>query len=782
MPATKKGLVCLAISGVAFVVPVAAQQASPATPTAVLDRYCKGCHNDRTKAAGFSVTTDTLKTPEDNPAAWEKIVTKLRHRYMPPVGLPRPDERTYEAVVASLETALDRHAAAHPSPGRTGTFRRLNRVEYQNTIRDLLAVEVDVSGLLPADESSRGFDNITVGGLSPTLLEKYLTAAQKISRLAIGSPVRSPGEQTIMLPPDLTQEDRLPGMPFGTRGGGSVEFIFPVDATYVIQLRLARDRDERVEGLNSTHRLDLTLDGKRLESFTISPVTRDELHHSLDRGLKVRVPVTAGRHQIAVNFFKKTSALIETERQPYLAHFNADRHPRTQPALYSISVAGPFEATGAGDTASRRRAFVCQPKTAAEEKPCAERILTKFLGRAYRRPVGAKDLGAPMEFFEQGRQEAGFESGIEMAIRAILVNPQFLFRIEKDPAGVPSGTPYPISDLELASRLSFFLWSSIPDDELLDVAARGKLRDSSVLEKQVHRMLADSRSSALVENFAAQWLYLRNLTAANPDPRLFPDFDDNLRQALRRETELFFQSIVQEDRNVVDLLSAKYTFLNERLARHYGIPNIYGSRFRRVPLDGDSVRGGILSQGSILTVTSYATRTSPVIRGKWILDNILGTPPAPPPPEIPLLKEAETVKGKPLTMRERVAQHRANPACASCHNLMDPLGFALETYDAVGRWRNLESGVPVDASGSLPNGTKFDGALQLQQALLKHPELFVSTLTEKLMTYALGRGTGHSDTPAIRRVVREAQKDDYRFSSLILGIARSIPFQMRSSL
>ncbi len=707
-------------------------------------------------------------------------MTKLRHRHMPPLGMRRPDERTYEAVVSALVKSLDQNAANHPNPGRTATFRRLNQSEYRNVIRDLLALDVDVSSLLPADESSHGFDNVTVGNLSPILLEKYLAAARKISRLAIGSPIRSPNGHTIFIPPDLTQEDRLADLPFGTRGGASVSYTFPVDATYEIQLRLARDRDERVEGLNGPHQLDLSLDGKRLGLFTAAPVSRPEHHSILDRDFKVRLPVKAGPHMITAAFQKKSSALEEVERQPYLAHFNADRHPRLQPALYSISITGPYDSTGVSDTPSRQRIFVCRPAGTADEDPCAERILSTFMRRAYRRAVTSGDLRIPLTFYRKARDESGFENGIEMAIRALLVNPQFLFRIEKDPTKVAPKQAYRISDIELASRLSFFLWSSIPDDELLDLAINEKLRQPAVLDRQVKRMLLDARADSLVTNFAAQWLYLRNLASVSPDPRSFPEFDDNLRQAFRRETELFLESIVREDRNVLDLLRARYTFVNERLAKHYGIPYVYGSRFRRVNLPDESARGGLLSQGSILTVTSYATRTSPVIRGKWILDNILGTPPAPPPPEVPQLKEA-TTKGKALSMRERVAQHRANPACASCHNLMDPVGFALEKYDAIGRWRTVDGGTPVDASGILPDGSKFDGPSELQRALLKRPELFVSTMAEKLLTFALGRGTEYYDAPAVRKIVADASGNDYRFSTLVLGIVHSAPFQMRSS-
>ena len=618
------------------------------------------------------------------------------------------------------------------------------------------------------------------GDLSPTLLERYLSAAQKISRLAIGRPSRSPGGVTINLPPDLTQEEHFEDLPPGTRGGLVVRCTFPLDAEYEIQLRLARDRNEHVEGLNEAHEVELMLDGERLRLFTVKPPPKENDHHLVDNDLKLRVPVKAGPHAVAAAFPKKTSALLETERQPYQAHFNMDRHPRPQPALYSISVNGPYEAKGPGDTPSRRRIFVCRPAKAGEEEGCAKRILATLMRRAYRRPVTDADLRIPMRFYKDALPDGGFEAGIEMALRAVLVSPEFLFRVEQDPAGVAPNTAYRITDLQLASRLSFFLWSSIPDDELLEAAIRGKLKKPEVLEQQVRRMLADDRSRALVSNFAEQWLYLRNLASTTPDMRLFPDFDDNLRQALRQETELFFESIMREDRNVLDLLRAKYTFVNGRLARHYGIPNVYGSRFRRITFGDDSVRGGLLRQGSVLTVTSYATRTSPVIRGKWILTNILGVPPPPPPGAVPALKENGGT-GKTLSMRERMAEHRANPACSGCHQLMDPVGFSMENYDAVGRWRTLEEAKRIDASGGLPDGSKFEGVSGLQQALLRRPEIFVTTFAEKLLTYSLGRGVEYYDAPAIRKIVQEARTKGFRFSSIILGIAGSTPFQMRRS-
>ena len=757
-----------------------APQQSANPHKAAINRYCISCHNAKVKAGGLSVDALNIEDVSQNPDAWEKVVRKLRARYMPPAGAPRPDEKTYETLVATLETSLDRASAAKINPGRSDTFRRLNRTEYQNSVRDLLAITVDVTGLLPGDEASHGFDNVTVGDLSPTLLERYLSAAQKISRNAVGSPIKAPGGMMVVLPPDLTQETHFDGLPFGTRGGTVVPYTFPLDAEYEIQLRLARDRNEHVEGLHDTHEVELMIDGERVKLFTVKQVKPGTDHHAVDQHLNLRLPIKAGPHEIAATFLMNRTALIENERQPYQAHFNMDRHPRITPAIYSVTVNGPYKAVGPGDTPSRRRLFVCKPTKPAEDDDCAKRILLTVARRAYRRPVVDADVQALMRFYREGRSDGGFESGIEMALRAVLVSPEFLFRVEQDPAKIAPGTAYKISNLELASRLSFFLWSSIPDDELLNSAISGKLATPAVLEQQVRRMLKDDRSSVLVTNFAEQWLYLRNLASANPDMRLFTDFDDNLRQSFKKETELFFESILREDRSVLELLSANYTFLNERLAKHYDIPNIYGSRFRKVMLANDSERGGLLRQGSILTVTSYPNRTSPVIRGKWILDNILGVPPPPPPPFVPALKENGGI-GKTLSMRERLAQHRENPACSGCHQLMDPVGFAFENYDGVGRWRNLDDSAVIDAAGSLPDGSKFQGVKGLQQTLLQRPDGFLTTFTEKLLTYSIGRGVEGYDSPAVRHILHEARTKDYQFSSFILGIVNSPPFQMRRS-
>jgi hypothetical protein len=775
------------VAAVGAVMRVEAQQAPspPSTlPTtarhlSLIDEYCLSCHDGDHKKAGLALDAVAADEVASHPDVWEKVIRKLRTRQMPPIGKERPDDRTYDSVISSLETSLDRAARTNPNPGRTGSIRRLTRTEYQNAIRDLLGLEVDVASLLPADESSYGFDNVTVGDLSPTLLDRYVSAAEKISRLAIGRPGRSPGGETIRIQPDLTQEEHLDGLPIGTRGGAVVHYAFPSDGEYEIQIRLRRDRDEHVEGLTEAHDVELLLDRDRVRLFTVNPPQSQADHATADQQLNVRVPVSAGAHALGVTFLKKPSVLLETPRQPYQAHFNSYRHPRIQPAIYSVSIVGPFAANGPGDTPSRRRIFSSPPATADREDSSARRTLAALLRKAYRRPVTDEDLRGPLELYRQARADGDYEAGIEMALSAVLVSPEFLFRVEEDPAGIPPNTAYRLSDTELASRLSFFLWSSIPDEELLDAAVAGKLHQPQVLEREVRRMLADPRSGSLVSNFAAQWLHLRNLDSITPDMRLFPDFDDNLRQAFRRETELFFESILRENRSVLDLLSANYTFVNERLAKHYGIPHVYGSRFRRITLDGDSWRGGLLRQGSILTVTSYATRTSPVRRGKWVLDTLLAAPPPPPLPDVPALKD-NTVDGS-LSVRMRLTEHRSNATCAACHNLMDPAGLSLEKFDAVGRRRTVEGETPIDASGGLPDGSKFADVRGLETALLARPELLVGAFAEKLMTYGLGRGLEYYDAPAIRTIVRESRSQNFRMSSIILGVVKSQPFQMRKS-
>ena len=773
-------ILALACVGVGFGELRLARGAELQSVEAFVKQHCVDCHNQDDKQAGLAL--DAILAEDDvvlHSQAWEKVVRRLRARQMPPSDVPRPAEREYEAALRSLEAELDTAATRQPRPGRTSTFRRLNRTEYQNAIRDLLALDINAAALLPADESSHGFDNVTVGNLSPTLLNRYISAAQKISRLAVGRSSDRPGGDTIRIRADLTQEAHVPGLPIGTRGGTLIPYTFPVAGEYEIQIRLARDRNEHVEGLNATHQLEVLLDRKRVGLLTVKPPRKPEDHQTADAHLKIRLRAAGGPAELGVTFLKKPFSLLETKRQPYQAHFNMHRHPRVSPAVYQVSITGPYSAAGAGETPSRRRIFVCRPASPDREEACAKQILATMMRRAYRRPVTEADLRKPMQLYREGREAGDFEAGIEMGLSAVLVNPRFVFRIESDPEALPSNTPYRISDVELASRLSFFLWSSIPDDELLGVAERGELSNPEVIEQQVRRMLQDERSRSLASNFAGQWLYLRNLESFTPDMRLFPGFDDNLRQAMRRETELFFESIVREDRSVLDLLQADYTFLNERLAKHYDIPHVYGSRFRRVSLDDHSHRGGLFRHASILTVTSYATRTSPVLRGNWILKNILGTPPPPPPDNVPALKD-NTVSAT-LSVRERLAEHRANPSCAGCHDLMDPVGFALENYDAIGRWRDAEAGESVNAAGGLPDGSQFVGVTGLEQGLLARPEIVAGTIVEKLLTFALGRGVGHDDAPAVRKILRAAAEDDYRLSSLVIGIAQSTPLQMRTT-
>lgn len=747
---------------------------------AMVGKYCIDCHSEDTHKGDFSLEELDAKNPQANAEAWEKVIRKLRHRQMPPEDEPRPDEATYNAIVTQLESTLDRAAVQKPQPGTTDTFRRLTRTEYQNSIRDLLGLEVDAAALLPKDDSALGFDNITVSELSPTLLERYLGAAKKIGALALGRPVSGPQSETVQVPIDLTQEGGFEGLPPGTRGGATAKFYMPLDAEYEIQLRLSRDRNDQVEGLKKPQQIDLLVDGEPVHRFEVAVPPPRTPHHQVDRHLVLRLPVKAGPHEIAATFVPTGTVVVEQERAPTLARFNMDRHPRLQPALYSIAVVGPYNPTGPGDTPARRRIFTKYPKTAAEEDACAKEIIATLTRRAFRRPVTAEDIAGPWKFYAATKATEGFEAGIEMALRAVLLSPNFLFRVESPPASVAHGAVYRVPDVQLASRLSFFLWSSIPDDELLALAEKEKLRDPAVLAAQVKRMLRDPRSESLVNSFAAQWLHLRNVDLARPDPRQFRDFDDNLRSSMRRETELFIDSILREDRSALDLLRADYTFLNERLARHYEIPFIYGSEFRRVDLAGTGRGGGLLNHASILTVTSHVDRTSPVVRGNWILGNILGTPPKPPPPDVPQLKE-RAPGGAILSMREQVAAHRANPACASCHNMMDPLGFALENYDAVGRWRDNDNGAAIVSTGRLPDGTPFHNAQDLQAAILRRPELFVGTLVEKLMLYSLGRGLQAYDAPAVRKIVTQAAASDYRFSALVVGIVQSTPFQMRTA-
>ena len=768
-------------------------EATATSVEAALDRYCLSCHNERivsgrdtapsmlvSQLRTVGLALDNLDTTRVGDAAelWERIVRKLRSRAMPPVGRPRPDDETYAAVASWLEAELDRASARAPNPGRRLALHRLSRTEYRNAVRDLLALddlpkELDVSMLLPADNATSGFDNLAeLLFVSPATLERYLGAARKISRLAVGDTTIPPLVDTYRIDRDLIQDDHLDGLPLGTRGGAVIRSYLPADGEYIVTVEFARAAREE-------HEVEVSVDGERVELFSIGgrPLVRGAsgvFTFGPEPSVQVRVPLRAGPREVAVAFLQKTGAQHEGLTRA------ARRGQARDPAIASVTLSGPYGADGAGDTPSRRRIFVCNPVDGAAAEPCAREILSTLARRAYRRPIADADLAVLLPFFEQGRAEGGFDRGIQRGIERLLVSPEFLFRIERDPADVPPDTPYRISDLELASRLSFFLWSSMPDGELLDAAIAGELGDPAMFDAQVRRMLADDRSRALVNNFAEQWLYLRDVEAKEPDPGFFPGFDENLRQAFQRETELFVDSVLRADRSVLELLTADYTFVNERLAKHYGIPHVYGSHFRRVSV-ADTERRGLLGQGGILTLTSYSTRTSPVLRGKWILENLLAAPPPPPPPNVPALQET-TSNGAALSMRVAMEQHRANPVCASCHARMDPLGFALENFDAVGRWRTRgESNEPIDASGVLPDGTSFEGPDQLRQALLRDPGQFITTVAEKLLTYALGRSLEHYDMPAVRAIARATAEHDHRFSSMVLGVVRSRPFQMRKS-
>ena len=770
--------------------PAAAREAAPTAPDehdtyrAVLDRYCVACHNERTLTANLALDTVDIAHVGDAAEVWEKVLEKLRTRAMPPPRRPRPADETYDRFAGWLETELDGAAAARPDPGRP-TIHRLNRLEYANAVRDLLGLTVDVDAMLPADDLAYGFDNnADILTIAPGMLERYMSAARRIGRLAVGDSGIDADVVRYPVSSLLVQRDRMSEeMPFGSRGGAAVTHHFPLDGEYIVGVTLQGNGGRR-----EPQEIDVRIDGVRAALLRAGQGVRGGATRGMPTGddsLAVRVPVRAGTRVVSVSFLKRTGVTegVAPERLP-LWTFSTGRGYVEPMALDSVEIEGPYRprpgsgGPGTGPAVSRDRIFTCRPAGPQDEEACANTILTTLARRAFRRPVTAGDLEVLDFFYREGRLAGGgFEGGIQRAIESLLVDPEFLFRIERDPAHAAPGSAYRLSDVELASRLSFFLWSSIPDDELLHLAEAGRLRDPAVLEQQVRRMLADERSRVLVGSFAAQWLHLRRMRTVTPDVLAFPGFDDNLRDALVRETELFVESQIREDRSVVDLLTADYTFVNERLARHYGIPGVYGSRFRRVPL-GAGARRGLLGHGSILTVTSLATRTSPVVRGKWVLENILGTPPPPPPPDVPDLPEREAGEA-PRSMRARLEAHRANPACSACHARMDPLGFALEHFDAVGKWRDAEGGVPVDASGALPDGTTFDGLPGLRDLLLGRQDEFVTTVAEKLLTYALGRGIEHYDRPAIRAIVRDAAADGHRWSSLVLGVARSLPFQMR---
>ena len=771
--------------------PAAAAQSPGSGPAAASDvratlkRYCVTCHNARTAAGGLALDSIDPAAAAEAPEIWEKVLRRLQTQAMPPQGMPRPDAATYHTVIQTLVSRLDAAAAARPTPGRP-MLRRMNRAEYANAIRDLLALDVKAAALLPPDDSAYGFDTIgDVLGVSPALQERYLSAAAKISALAVGDTDRGPVEETYRVRQDLSQNQHIEGLPPGTIGGLAVQHFFPLDGEYVFHVTLQHTNFGNVRGLDYPHQVETTVDGARVHLATIGgdddlqqmfehPVNASE---AIQARLTSTQRVQAGNRTVGVAFIRHLG-LGDTRRlQPFLRSSANTLDWTGLPHIQSLTISGPFAPTGPGETASRRRVFVCRPATARDELPCATKIIETLARRAYRQPVNTADLAPLLGFFRDGRRDGTFDAGIQRALHAILASPRFVFRLERDPDTAAPGSAYRLSDLELASRLSFFLWSSIPDDELLDAARAGTLRNPAGLERQVRRMIADPKSKALVENFAGQWLQLRNVASVAPNSDEFPDFDDNLRQAFRRETELLFDSLIRDDRNVLDLLRADYTFLNERLARHYGVAGVYGSRFRRVAVT-DEARRGLLGHGSVLALTSHAERTSPVLRGKWVLENILGTPPPPPPPDVPTLA-GNSQGATARTLRERLTAHRASPTCAGCHKVMDPIGFALENFDAVGSWRTREEGGDIDASGELADGTAVDGVVALRTALLRRPEVFVTTMAEKMLTYAIGRGLDARDMPAVRGIVRHAAAADYRFSSIVLGVVASTPFQWR---
>ena len=785
--------------------PEPGRHASGASVRATLDRFCVRCHNDRLRTADLALDTHDLADVGTDAETWERVIVKLRSRTMPPAGNPRPREATYGAVASWLETEIDTAALASPDPGRGETFHRLNRAEYHAAVRDLLAVDVDVTELLPADDTyEHGFDNNgDVLSISPDLVARYLSAARRISRLAVGIPPIGPAVATYRVHPGLLQDDRQDDLlSFGSRGGIAIRHYFPVDGEYTIRVRLHRNFSDYILGFAAPQELDVRVDGALVERFTVGDADSvgqmaplsfagniagdPEWEYYMNTGdahLEARFQAKAGQRTVGVSFVRRMSeqeGVLQPRNRGY-GRFVDERYD-DQAAVEQVAIGGPYTVEGPGDTPSRREMFVCRPTkgaTAGDEEACAERILGKLARRAYRRPVADGDVEALLGFFRAGRRDGGFDDGIQFALERMLVDPEFLFRIERDPEDAAPGTPYRLGDLELAARLSFFLWSSIPDDELLEAAADGRLAEPAELERQTRRLLADARSRALVDNFASQWLRLRNLESQERESADYPEFDENLREAFRRETELFVESNIREDRSLLELLSANYTFVNERLARHYGIRGVYGDRFRRVTLDPDHPRGGLLGHGGLLMVTSYPNRTSPVVRGKWLLETILGAPPPEPPPNVPGLPDRGE-GGEPASVRERLERHRANPACAGCHAPMDPLGFALENFDAIGSWRaTSEAGGPIDASATMPSGEAFAGPAGLRRVLLGRGEDFVATVTEKLLAYALGRGLDYTDRPAVRRILRDAAGDDYRWSSIVLGIVKSTPFQWR---
>jgi mono/diheme cytochrome c family protein len=773
-----------------------------------LDRYCISCHNERTRTAGLMLDRLDLALAGRDAETWEKVARKLRTHEMPPPGLPRPDQATYDTLATTVEAALDGAAAAHPHPGRVAVHR-LNRTEYTNAIRDLLALDVNGRALLPADEpDQQGFDNVAgVLSISPRLLENYLTAASTVSRLSVGDTSISAVEDTFRIPTAMVQDDRAAeDLPFGSRGGIDIPYQFPLDGDYSIKVVLKRQLYLYLMGMGEPNQIDVRLDGALLKRFTIGGEgqgrtapesfagnTQGDPHwevymHTADAGLIVRVPVTAGAHHVGVSFVKRhwePEGVLQPPQRGFARTTNELYFGN--PSVDSVAIAGPLAARASADSPSRRRVFICRPslsRRSSREPPaseggsedgCARRILSTLARRAYRGPVAAADVDELLAFYRTGRAEGGFDAGIQRGLRRILASPRFLFRIERGPSTAQADQPYRVTDIDLASRLSFFLWSSIPDDELLAAATKSTLSNRATLEQQVRRMLADPRAQALVDNFAAQWLSIGKLAGVVPDVDAYPEFDENLRDAFRQETRTFIESQLREDRSVIDLVTANYSYVNERLARHYQIPHVYGSHFRRVTFT-DGVRGGLLGQGSVLTVTSYPNRTSPVLRGRWLLDNVLGAPPPPPPPDVPLLSESSAAKT--ASMRQQMEAHRKSPSCAVCHVRMDPLGFSLEQFDALGKWRTASDGIAVDASAALPDGTRFEGITGLRQVVASHPDDFARTFTQKLLAYAVGRSLDAHDQPAVRQIARTAAVQGYRWSSIITGIVTSTPFTM----
>lgn len=775
---------------------------------ATLQQFCIACHNDSLQSGDLSFQKIDLTQVSGHGAIPERLLAQLRSGRMPPVGMPRPDHNTYTSLITWLETEIDKLAVANPNPGRTDTFHRLNRSEYANAVRDLLSLEVNVEELLPADDiDAYGFDNMTeVLNVSPALMESYLSAARKTARMSIGESPLAPIAETYEVPILLNQADRMSeDLPFGSRGGLAVRHYFPADGDYDLAITLHRNYVNYVRGLGSSHELEVRLDGKLVQTFSFGGEEPDVLQAPAsyagnqfgdseweeymlfaDSNLLLQFPATAGPHVVGVSFVRKFTepeGVLQPPQSVFAAAVNEMRDGDA--AVERMEITGPYRSTPARNTPSRRAIFTCQPAndTGRAQEACAYGILASLAQRAYRRPVGDAEVNMLMNFYRAGLSDGSFDDGIQLALERLLISPDFLFRVERDPANIEPDTNYQLTSIELASRLSFFLWSSIPDIELLDSAKNGTLQNPQVLEQQTRRMLADPRSKALVQNFAGQWLYLRNLRSLVPDAVEFPEFDENLRDAFRQESELFFESLIRENRSVTDLLGNGYTFMNERLAKHYGIENVYGSHFRRIYLEGEIAeqRGGILGQGSLLTATSYANRTSPVLRGKWVLTNILGTPPPPPPPDVSDLPE-RGADGQQANIRDRLLQHRADPACSGCHAPMDPLGLALENYDAIGRWRVTgEAGVPIDASGQMPNGAQFYGLQGLRELLLERRDEFVGTVTEKLLAYAMGRPPEYFDKPTIRSIVRDTALENHSWSSIIVGIVLSTPFRNRRS-